>query len=59
MTRCEFQGTHTGSFGEHPPTGAGVRVGVIHIDRFAGGRLVEHHGVPDMLGLLRQIGAAG
>jgi predicted ester cyclase len=57
VTRCRFQGTHTGSFGERPPTGISVSVGVIHVDRFGSGQLVEHHGQLDMLGLLQQIGA--
>jgi predicted ester cyclase len=35
-----------------------VSAGVIHIDRFVDGLLVEHFGQLDMLGLLRQIGAA-
>jgi predicted ester cyclase len=58
VTRCRFEGTHTGTFGEWPPTRASISVGVIHIDRFEGERLVEHHGQFDMLGLLQQIGEA-
>jgi len=58
VTRCRFQGTHTGVFAGKSPTGAAVCVGVIHIDRFSDGRLIEHHGQLDMLGLMQQIGAA-
>jgi predicted ester cyclase/quinol monooxygenase YgiN len=58
VTRCRFQGTHTGAFGEVQPTGASVSVGVIHIDRFRNGQLVEHRGQLDMLGLHQQINAA-
>ncbi|WP_232235971.1 ester cyclase [Nocardia sp. BMG51109] len=58
VSRCRFVGTHTGLFGELAPTGASVSVGVIHIDRFAGGLLVEHHGQLDMHGLLQQIRAS-
>lgn len=57
ITRCRFQGTHTGTFAGTPPTGRAVSVGVIHIDRYADDLLVEHHGQLDMLGLLGQIGA--
>ncbi len=56
VTRCRFEGTHRGQFAEIAATGATVSVGVIHIDRFQGGRLAEHRGQLDMLGLLRQIG---
>lgn len=58
ITRCRFQGTHTGPFAGTAPTGRTVSVGVIHIDRYVDDRLVEHHGQLDMLGLFRQIGAA-
>ncbi|MGH3447603.1 MAG: ester cyclase [Nocardioidaceae bacterium] len=57
VTRCRFEGTHSGTFGEWSPTGTAVSVGVIHIDRFAREKLVEHRGQLDMLGLLQQIGA--
>lgn len=57
VTRCRFVGTHSGSFHELAPTGNKVSVGVIHIDRFDGGRLVEHRGQLDMHGLLQQLAA--
>jgi predicted ester cyclase len=57
-TRCRFKGTQTGTFRGAPPSGNAVSVGVIHIDRFAGGKVVEHFGQLDALGLLQQIGAA-
>jgi predicted ester cyclase len=56
VTRCRFQGTHSGSFRGVPPTGTKISVGVIHIDRFRDGKLVEHVGQLDALGLLQQIG---
>ncbi|GAB3405398.1 ester cyclase [Flindersiella endophytica] len=58
VTRCRFTGTHTGPFAGVAATGIQVSAGVIHIDRFVDGLLVEHHGQLDMFGLLRQIGAA-
>jgi len=57
VTRCRFKGTQTGTFRGAPPSGNAVSVGVIHIDRFAAGKVVEHFGQLDALGLLQQIGA--
>ncbi|MET8797947.1 ester cyclase [Nocardia sp. NPDC004568] len=57
VTRCRFTGTHSGSFVDLAPTGKTVSVGVIHIDRFDKGRLVEHYGQLDMHGLLQQLEA--
>ena len=57
VTRCRFEGTHTGNFFGVPPSGRKVSVAVIHIDRFTDGKLVEHLGQIDLLGLMQQIGA--
>jgi predicted ester cyclase len=57
VTRCRFEGTHTGIFHGVEPSGNRVSVGVIHIDRVENGIVVEHFGQLDGLGLLRQIGA--
>ena len=57
VTRCRFEGTHTGNFRDVKPTGTRISFTVVHIDRFRDGKLVEHFGQPDMLGLMRQIGA--
>ncbi|MBB5912565.1 putative ester cyclase [Nocardia transvalensis] len=57
VSRCRFEGTHIGSFGAHAPTGTAVSVGVIHIDHFDNGLLVEHYGQLDLHGLLQQIGS--
>lgn len=56
-TRCRFEGTHGGPFLGVPPSGNKVSVGVIHIDHFVEGKLVEHFGQLDLLGLMQQIGA--
>ncbi len=56
VTRCHFEGTHQGAFFGVPPSGSTVSIGVIHIDRFAGGKLIEHFGQLDLLGLLLRIG---
>jgi predicted ester cyclase len=56
-TRCRFEGIHGGPFRGVSPTGKAVSARVMHFDRFAAAKLVEHFGVFDMLGLLEQIGA--
>jgi predicted ester cyclase len=57
VTRCRFEGTHTGAFQQIEPTGRKVSVGVIHIDHVTGERIAEHFGQLNMLGMLRQLGA--
>ncbi|MER8828017.1 ester cyclase [Mesorhizobium sp. M0938] len=57
VTRCRFQGTHTGIFHGVEASGNRVSVGVIHIDRLENGIVVEHFGQLDGLGLMHQIGA--
>jgi predicted ester cyclase len=57
VARVTMRGTHTGSFMGIAPTGKRVEMEVIDICRFADGRLVEHWGLSDALGLLQQLGA--
>jgi predicted ester cyclase len=57
VTRCRFEGTHRATFLGIPASGNRVSVVVIHIDRFTEGKLVEHSGLLDFLGLMQQIGA--
>lgn len=57
MTYKTFSGTHTGEFHGIPPTGRAVRFDVMDIVRLQDGQIVEHWGVVDQLGLLRQLGA--
>jgi predicted ester cyclase len=57
VTRCRFQGTHTGVFQQITPTGTDVSVGVIHIDHFSGETISRHFGQLNMLGVLNQLGA--
>ena len=56
MTYKTFSGTHTGDFMGIPPTGKYVRFDVMDIIRLADGQFVEHWGVVDQAGLLRQLG---
>jgi len=54
FTMC---GTHKNLFFGIPATGKSIEVKAINFYRFANGQIVEEHGMPDMLGLLHQIGA--
>ncbi len=56
VSRVTLSGTHKGEFVGIPPTGKTVTFGAIDIIRVAGGKLVEHWGVTDNLGLLQQLG---
>jgi len=55
-TRNRARGVNTGSVMGHPPTGLPVEVDVIDIGRFEDGRMVEHWGIADQLGLMLQLG---
>ena len=57
-TRKIFHGNHTGPFMGIAPTGKPIAVEVMDIFRIEDGKIAEHWGVSDMLGLLQQIGAA-
>ena len=54
--RSIFMGTNTGSFMGNPPTGKPVEWEAIDIIRSKDGRLTEHWGQMDMIGLLTQLG---
>jgi steroid delta-isomerase-like uncharacterized protein len=56
VARTTMTGTHKGDFFGIPPTGKSVKVAGVHVMRFADGRLVEHWGSNDDLGLMRQLG---
>ena len=49
-------GTNLGSFAGHPPTGRKAFIDVIDVCRFENGKLVEHWGVPDQLGMMMALG---
>jgi predicted ester cyclase len=49
-------GTNTGSFAGHPPTGIKAFTDVIDVVRIEDGKIVEHWGVPDQLGMMLQLG---
>ncbi len=54
--RTTTEGTHTGPFMGHPPTGRRFRAGGIDIFRVEEGRLQEHWGQFDTLAMLQQLG---
>jgi predicted ester cyclase len=56
VARWVVEGTHTGNFGDIPPTGVRVRMTGIAIARITRGQLVEEYTNSDALGLLKQIG---
>jgi predicted ester cyclase len=54
--RWVVEATHTGPFGDIPPTGKRVRVTGTVVARVSNRQLVEEHANSDTLGLLQQIG---
>ena len=55
--RFTMRGTHQGTFFGVPPTGKKIDVATMNFYHLSGGQFVEERGQPDLLGLLRQIGA--
>ncbi len=56
--RMTGTGTNEGPFMGHPPTGRPMQTAVFDALRVQDGRIVEHWGVPDRLGVLFQLGLA-
>jgi predicted ester cyclase len=50
------RGVNTGSIMGFPPTGKSIDIDVMDVARFEDGKLVEHWGVPDQLGMLIGLG---
>jgi len=57
VARTTMRGTHRGDFFGIPATGRAVTLPGVHVMRVADGKIAEHWGSNDDLGLLRQIGA--
>lgn len=57
VARITITGTHTGDFFGIPATGRKIRISGIYIARIANGKIVEHWGEEDSLGLMQQLGA--
>ena len=56
VTRFTGRGTHKGSLMGIPPTAKRVTITAIDILRFENGRIAEHWGNQDLLGMMRQLG---
>jgi predicted ester cyclase len=56
--RFTLRGTHLGDFLGTPPSGNSIEVSNIHILRVVDGKIVEHWGHGDDMGMMRQLGAA-
>lgn len=54
--RVTFRGTNTGAFMGMPLTGKRVTFEAIDICRYADGKMVEHWGIIDRLGMMEQLG---
>ncbi|WP_221408901.1 ester cyclase [Ohtaekwangia koreensis] len=55
--RFTMRGTHHGEFFGVPATGKVIGIQAINFYRLSNEQIIEEHGQPDMLELLRQIGA--
>jgi predicted ester cyclase len=56
VTSGTFIATHLGEFQGLPPTGKQIKLAIMHIDRVENGKIVEHWGQGDALGLMQQLG---
>jgi predicted ester cyclase len=56
VTCGTFTATHLGEFQGLPPTGKQISLSIMHIDRVEDGKIVEHWGHGDALGLMQQLG---
>jgi steroid delta-isomerase-like uncharacterized protein len=57
VTRFTGRGTHMGPLMGIPSSGKRVTITAIDILRFENGRIAEHWGNQDLLGMMRQLGA--
>jgi len=56
VTCGTFTAMHLGEFQGLPPTGKQISLSIMHIDRVENGKIVEHWGQGDALGLMQQLG---
>jgi steroid delta-isomerase-like uncharacterized protein len=56
VTCGTFKATHLGEFQGIPPTGKQISLSIMHIDRVENGKIIEHWGQGDALGLMQQLG---
>jgi predicted ester cyclase len=55
VCRITVSGTHKGEFMGMPPTGKRFTIQEIRIYRITGGKVVEHWGVVDRMGMMQQL----
>ena len=55
--RYTMRGTHRGTFFGVPATGKCIVANSMAFYRISDGQFIEEHGLPDMMGLMQQIGA--
>jgi steroid delta-isomerase-like uncharacterized protein len=56
VTWGKFTGTHLGNFQGLPATGKSVTIAITHIDRIVDGKIAEHWGQGDQVGMMKQLG---
>ncbi len=56
VTCGKFTARHIGEFQGIPPTGKQISLSIMHIDRIEDGKIAEHWGQGDVLGLMHQLG---
>jgi len=57
-TRAKWSAIHTGPFNGVPASNRPVSIDIMIFDHLHEGKIVEHYGALDVLGLMAQIGAA-
>lgn len=57
IVRWTLTGTQTGAYFGYPPSGKAFEITGVDIETIVDGKITEHDGAEDMLGLLQQIGA--
>lgn len=58
-SRAMCRGTHKGDLMGMPPTGKQIAIRVICTNRFAGKQVAEDWELPDLFGMMQQLGATG
>jgi predicted ester cyclase len=56
VTIGKYRGTHRGEMQGIPASGRRLRLPVMHLDRVANGKIVEHLGLANEMDLMRQLG---
>jgi steroid delta-isomerase-like uncharacterized protein len=58
VSRATVSGTHQGELMGIPATGKSFSIGIIDILRLEGGKIAEHWGESDTMGMMQQLGVA-